>query len=180
MDILADAPLRVLVADDDASARQLLEAFLTQLGFHVQAVTDGDAAWQILQRPNAPRLVLLDWKMPGLDGPEVCRRVRAAHPHGPRYLMLITGHAGASHVIEGLEAGADDFVTKPFDHRELRARIGVGVRVVYGSVHGSRPESAELNSTRPRRARGSPTLTGVKDRGRGHSPNPGASATHPC
>ena len=123
-------PLRVLVADDDDSARRLLEAFLPQWGYEVQSVADGAAAWQVLRGPHAPRLALLDWKMPGLDGPEVCRRVRAAHPEGPRYLVLLTAQASAGNLIEGLEAGADDFVTKPFDHRELRARLGVGSRVV--------------------------------------------------
>lgn len=90
---------------------------------------DGTAAWAILEADDAPALAILDWMMPGIDGVEVCRRARARTPAPPLYIILLTARTDRQDTIDGLGSGADDFVTKPFDAAELRARVGVGVRV---------------------------------------------------
>lgn len=122
--------VRILVAEDDPVARRLLEVTLQRWGYEVVAVSDGMAAWEVLAREDAPLLAVLDWMMPGLDGVEVCRRVRALGRASPTYLILLTARGEKADVVTGLEAGADDYLTKPFDRAELRARLAVGVRVV--------------------------------------------------
>jgi DNA-binding response OmpR family regulator len=121
---------RVLLAEDEAVTRRLLEAGLIRAGFDPVTVPDGQAAWDELQRSNAPQLVVLDWNMPGLDGPEVCRRLRALNKATYTYMVLVTARNAKSDVVEGLSAGADDFVSKPVDPDELRARLRTGERVV--------------------------------------------------
>ena len=119
---------RVLIADDDERPRQLLAHYLKSWGFTVVACRDGLEAAAILEGENAPAIALIDWMMPGLEGVEICRRVRN-HP-GKRhytYIILVTGQ---TEVTEGLEAGADDFVAKPYNVDELRARLSVGQRVI--------------------------------------------------
>ena len=119
---------RVLIADDDERPRQLLAHYLTSWGFHVVDCRDGMEAVRILEADNGPALALIDWKMPGLEGVEICRRIRGRtgrHPY--TYIILVTGESNAA---AGLEAGADDFVTKPYNVDELRARLTVGQRVV--------------------------------------------------
>ncbi len=122
--------MRLLIAEDDSASRRLLQATLSRWDHDVVSVADGEAAWQMLQREDAPQLAILDWMMPGIDGIEVCRRMRA-RPH-PRsiYIILLTTKGKAPDIIAGLQAGADDYVTKPFDRQELRARIQVGVRTL--------------------------------------------------
>jgi DNA-binding response OmpR family regulator len=122
--------VRVLVADDEATTRHLIQGTLRNWGFEVLAVEDGTEALHIMKGPNPPEIVLLDWVMPGVDGLEVCRRLRAALLNAPTYIILITARGGLENVVQGLEAGADDYVTKPFDPRELRARLRAGARVV--------------------------------------------------
>jgi DNA-binding response OmpR family regulator len=122
--------MRILVADDDSVSRLLLETHLRKWGHAPLTATDGTAAWEILQGPDAPTLAILDWMMPGLDGLEVCRRARARTGAPPLYIVLLTARADPQDTIDGLGAGADDFVTEPFDAAELRARVSVGVRVV--------------------------------------------------
>jgi sigma-B regulation protein RsbU (phosphoserine phosphatase) len=121
--------MKILVAEDDPVSRLLLETHLKKWGHEPLTATDGAAAWEIMQREDAPALAILDWMMPGLDGPEVCRRARARTDAPPLYIILLTARAERQDTIDGLGAGADDFVTKPFDAAELRARVGVGVRV---------------------------------------------------
>ena len=119
---------RVLIADDDERPRQLLGHYLKSWGFHVLACHDGLEAVQLLEANHAPSLALIDWKMPGLESVEICRRIRGRsgrHPY--TYIILVTGESNAA---AGLEAGADDFVTKPYNVDELRARLTVGQRVV--------------------------------------------------
>jgi CheY-like chemotaxis protein len=120
----------VLIADDDPVSRTLLTSLLQADGYEVKAVADGAAAWDVLQQPNAPALAVLDWMMPGVDGPELCRRVRGLGGIAPPYLLLLTARDGSDDVVEGLASGADDYVTKPFDRAELRARLQVGCRVL--------------------------------------------------
>jgi CheY-like chemotaxis protein len=121
---------KVLIADDDAVSCKVLEGTLKQWGHEVVAVRDGQAAWDLLKQEDPPRLALLDWMMPGLEGPEVCRRVRALARPVPTYIILLTAKGKSDDVVAGLESGADDYVTKPFDRQELRSRIRVGERVV--------------------------------------------------
>ncbi len=122
--------MQVLVADDDRIAASILARTLTRWGFEVTVVDNGAAAWSHLQAALVPTLAVLDRMMPGLDGAEVCRRVRQEMPNTNMYLVLLTALGSGGDVVTGLEAGADDYVTKPFDVEELRARINVGVRVV--------------------------------------------------
>jgi len=122
--------VRILIAEDDRVSRVLLDACLRKWGHEVQPVGDGTAALELLLRDDAPRLAIVDWMMPGIDGVEVCRRVRACPSDRPLYLILLTARAAREDIAHALGAGADDYVTKPFDPVELRARIGVGVRLV--------------------------------------------------
>src|SRR5579884_953551 len=107
--------MQVLIADDDILSCHRLESLLRRHGFEPVAVSDGEQAWQRLQAENAPRLAILDWTMPGLDGVEICRRVRATPALKGMYLILLTAHDSRQRVLEGLRAGANDYVTKPFD-----------------------------------------------------------------
>lgn len=122
--------LKILVAEDDAVSRRMLEVMCASWGFEVTAVGDGLAAMQALASEDAPPLALLDWMMPGMDGLEVVRRTRSRHPLQPIYIIMVTARGGREDMVRGLLAEADDYVAKPFDHRELRARVQVGARVV--------------------------------------------------
>jgi sigma-B regulation protein RsbU (phosphoserine phosphatase) len=122
--------MKVLIAEDDVTSRMMLKAILTKWGYEVVETSDGDEAWQVLQREDAPRLAILDWVMPGISGDELCRKVRELSPLRPIYIILLTVRRDMADVIAGLEAGANDYVRKPFDREELRARVRVGERVV--------------------------------------------------
>ena len=122
--------MRILVAEDSSVSRFLLETSLKKWGHEPVTTVDGTAAWEALQRDDAPALAILDWMMPGMDGVEVCRRARARKDARPLYIILLTARTDRQDTVDGLGAGADDFVTKPFDAAELRARVSVGVRVV--------------------------------------------------
>jgi len=122
--------MKVLVAEDDPISRQLVRDSLIKWGYEVTVVNDGNEAWKILQHGESPQLVLLDWMMPGMDGVEVCKKVRAK-TNGPYvYIILLTAKGRKEDVVDGFDAGADDYVTKPFNAKELRARVKVGERVV--------------------------------------------------
>jgi len=122
--------VRVLVADDDPLARRLLEVTLTRSGYEVLAVADGVEAWDVLHGQDSPTLALLDWMMPGLTGVDVYRKVREATPRGPIYLIVVTSKGQTEDVVNALRTGADDYITKPFEIEELRARLAVGERLV--------------------------------------------------
>jgi two-component system, cell cycle response regulator len=122
--------VRVLIAEDDLVSRSLLERVLVKWGFEVAVTRDGEEAWQALQQDDAPPLAVLDWMMPGLDGPEVCRRVRGLDAPNPPYLILLTARDSKSDIVAGLEAGANDYLGKPFDKDELHARLEVGRRFI--------------------------------------------------
>ncbi|MDZ7698130.1 MAG: response regulator transcription factor [Deltaproteobacteria bacterium] len=131
--------MNILIAEDDATSRMMLRSVLTRLGYEVVEAVDGNAAWEVLKRPDAPRLVIVDWIMPGMDGLELVRRVRnlpegADGPEtgakGRPYMIMLTSRDKKDDVIAGLDAGADDYLTKPFDPGELRARVAVGERMV--------------------------------------------------
>jgi CheY-like chemotaxis protein len=123
-------PVKILIAEDDVVSRQMLQVFLLRWGYEVVIATDGAEAWRVLESGDAPKLAILDWMMPVMDGIEICRRVRLLPRASPVYLILLTARGGNQDIVRGLDAGADDYVTKPFSREELRARIHVGVRVV--------------------------------------------------
>ena len=123
-------PMKVLIADDDTISVRVLETTLRGWGHEVVVAHDGTTAWEVLQRDDSPRLALIDWMMPGLEGPEVCRRARAQARPVPTYTILLTAKGKANDVVVGLESGADDFVSKPFDRQELRSRMLVGERMI--------------------------------------------------
>ncbi len=122
--------MRILIAEDDRVSRRLLEAGLLKDGHKVIMAEDGEQAWQALQKPPLIPLAILDWNMPGLTGPEICRRARQMKTDQPPYLILLTSRASREDIVSGLRAGANDYVTKPFDFDELGARVQVGERVV--------------------------------------------------
>jgi two-component system, cell cycle response regulator len=122
--------MRVLLAEDDATSRRLLAHILQSWGYEVTPAEDGRRAWEALARPDSPPMAILDWEMPELDGVEVCRLVRAVETASPPYLILLTARTAKEDIVTGLDAGADDFLTKPFHREELRARVEVGRRFV--------------------------------------------------
>jgi phosphoserine phosphatase RsbU/P len=128
--------MKILIADDDTVSRTILEKVLRNWGHEVVAVADGLLAWQVLCSDDYPKLAILDWMMPELEGPEICRRVRKlVHLRKlvrpvPPYLILLTAKGSTEDIVAGLESGADDYVTKPFDRAELQSRIKVGERVI--------------------------------------------------
>lgn len=125
-----ETPLQVLVADDSAVFRVMLQKMLAGWGYDVIAVTDGQQAWDLLRQPNGPRLALLDWMMPGMEGAEVCRQVRAGIRDRYVYIMLLSVRADLEDVVTGMESGADDYIVKPFQVDELHARLRAGRRVL--------------------------------------------------
>jgi sigma-B regulation protein RsbU (phosphoserine phosphatase) len=121
---------RILIAEDHHVSRHLLERNLQNWGFEVISAENGTAAAKILDGPDAPAIAVLDWMMPEMDGAEVCRRVRQQTNRPYIYLLLLTAKSEKEEIAAGLDAGADDYVVKPFDPDELRARLKVGQRVV--------------------------------------------------
>src|SRR5581483_886299 len=111
--------LKVLIAEDDRVTRRMLEVMLSEWGYEVSFACDGLGAWQKLEEQDAPRLALLDWVMPGMDGLEVCRQVRKGAERPYTYILLVTSKGDRQHLLEGLAAGADDYLAKPFDVNEL-------------------------------------------------------------
>lgn len=122
--------MRILVADDESVSRRILQSMLEDWGYSVRVCTDGAVAWELLQRADAPPLVILDWVMPRMNGLEVCRKLRAVSKPYPTYIVLVTSKDQNADIVTGLDAGADDYIAKPFNREELRARVQVGERVV--------------------------------------------------
>jgi DNA-binding response OmpR family regulator len=122
--------VRALVADDDRSTALMLRATLERWGLDVVLAHDGAEAWEILQSDRGVGLAIVDWEMPGVNGPEICRRVRLDVERPACYVLLLTSRNSRTDLITGLDAGADDYVVKPFDPDELRARVHVGLRVL--------------------------------------------------
>jgi DNA-binding response OmpR family regulator len=122
--------MRILVAEDNLVFQWGLRSMLTQWGYDVVVVSDGEEAWRQLQDEEGPRLAILDWLMPGLDGIEVCRRVRATNRTSYTYILILTAKTDSQDLVTAMEAGADDYVTKPFRSAELRARLRAGRRIL--------------------------------------------------
>jgi sigma-B regulation protein RsbU (phosphoserine phosphatase) len=147
--------MKILIAEDDPVSRRVLEATLSKWGYEVMSTSNGREAWEALAAPDAPRLAILDWMMPEMDGIEVCRRARGRTEAGPLHILLLTARGRKEDVIAGLQAGADDYVTKPFDHEELRARVQVGQRIVeLQTMLASRVAEMEEALARVRQLRG--------------------------
>jgi two-component system cell cycle response regulator len=123
--------MKILIADDDPLSRRLLEKTLLQAGYDVLAVPNGMAAAEQLCKQDGPRLALLDWEMPELDGPAVCREVRKKKDQGYVYMILLTSKGLKTDIVTGLGSGADDYLTKPFDSGELKARLRTGQRILH-------------------------------------------------
>lgn len=122
--------MRILIAEDNLTTRRILETILDKWNYDVVSACDGNEAWQKLQEKDPPKLIILDWMMPGINGVEICRKLRRADSVEPMYIILLTARDDKNDIVEGLGAGADDYIAKPFDKDELRARIEVGRRVV--------------------------------------------------
>jgi len=122
--------MKIIIAEDDLTSRKVLSAILKKLGHEVIETINGEEAWRIMEKPDAPRLVILDWMMPVMDGLELISRVRSIRTFTPAYVIMLTTKGEKHDIIAGLEAGADDYLVKPFDQGELRARVDVGKRII--------------------------------------------------
>jgi two-component system, cell cycle response regulator len=122
--------MRILAAEDNPISQSMLRSMLTKWGYEVVMAGNGNEAWRILQSPDAPRMAILDWMMPGQDGVEVCRRLRSKGQEPYTYVLLLTARTDSQDLVEGIDAGADDYLTKPFNSSELRARLRAGRRIV--------------------------------------------------
>jgi len=122
--------MKILIAEDNVTTRRILKTILVKWNYDVVSACDGNEAWQKLQEKDPPKLIILDWMMPGINGVEICRRLRQADHMEVMYIILLTARDEKNDIVEGLGAGADDYIAKPFDTQELRARIDVGRRVV--------------------------------------------------
>ena len=120
----------ILIADDDRMCGRVLQSWLVKWGYEVLAVSNGQAAFDILDRRDPPRLAILDWEMPGMDGPEICRRIRTRVDLPQPYILLLTAREGKEHITEGIRAGANDYLCKPVDANELRIRLSVGLSLL--------------------------------------------------
>ena len=122
--------MRILIAEDDPAFRTLLEDILATWGYDVVVTRDGNEAWQAFMSKDAPQLAILDWKMPGMEGVEVCRKIRKAAEENYTYIILLTSQQRDEELVIGMEAGADDYIIKPFKHNELKVRLRAGRRII--------------------------------------------------
>lgn len=137
--------MKILIAEDESVSRRMLEATVSKWGYEVSLACDGNEAWAKLQQPTSPPLLILDWQMPGIDGIDLCRRIRERKELSSLYVILLTSRDTKKDLVHGLEAGADDYVAKPFDPEELRARLHVGTRVI-GLQHALAERVQELEA----------------------------------
>lgn len=122
--------MRILVADDDALSRKILEDYLTAWGYEVVMVRNGKEAWQVLQDESRPNIAVLDWIMPEMDGVEVCQQLRLLNLPNYVYVIILTSFSDIEAVVKGLGAGADDYIVKPFHPDELKYRLQIGERII--------------------------------------------------
>ena len=152
--------MKVLIADDDAVSRRMIESTLSKWGFEVVSAADGMQAWEMISSSSPPEIVILDWIMPGMEGVEICRRIRKHEQGSERYIfiILLTAKSEVKDIIAGMEAGADDYVSKPFDPQELGVRIRAGKRIIelQNQLRNAKEELLVLSRT--------DSLTGVLNR----------------
>jgi len=122
--------MKVLIAEDDMTSRIILDSVLKKWGFTPVLTCNGKEAWDVMQSKDGPRLAILDWQMPEMNGIEVCQKIREIDTSEPPYLILLTSKDEKKDIVKGLQAGANDFISKPYDNEELQARINVGRRMV--------------------------------------------------
>ncbi|MBF0496649.1 MAG: diguanylate cyclase [Deltaproteobacteria bacterium] len=122
--------MRILIADDNSVTRRMLKSFLAKWGYEVITTKDGDEAWEVLKEDDCPDIAILDWVMPGKEGLDVCRMVRAANKPSYIYIIILTSLGNQDDIIAGLQAGADDYVIKPFNYDEFRCRVRIGERII--------------------------------------------------
>lgn len=122
--------MKILIADDDPVSRRMLESLLKRWGYEVSVTNDGDEAWSALQLDDSAQLAVLDWMMPHMDGIEVCKKIREKNEERYKYVILLTAKNQKKDIVEGLSAGADDYLTKPFDPHELKVRLRAGRRII--------------------------------------------------
>lgn len=122
--------MKILIAEDDSVSRKLLNAHLTKWGYEVIVACDGREAWDILKQTDPPRLAILDWMMPEIDGIELCKKIRRRQREAYTYIILLTAKKQKEDIIAGLDFGADDYITKPFDPNELNSRVKSGIRIL--------------------------------------------------
>ncbi len=122
--------MKILIAEDDLTSRRHLEVVLTKWGYDIVSCSNGKQAWEELQEKHAPKLAILDWMMPEIEGIEICNRLRKLDTQTPVYVILLTTQKEKEDIVKGLEAGADDYIIKPFEPNELQARIRVGCRIL--------------------------------------------------
>lgn len=122
--------VKILIAEDEFTTRMMVQVCLENWGYRVESVTNGTEAWAVLQKPDAPHIAILDWEMPEVDGVEVCRRAKEMEVANPPYIILLTARDSKTDIVRGFDAGADDYMTKPFNDNELRARVRVAERLV--------------------------------------------------
>jgi two-component system, cell cycle response regulator len=122
--------MKILIAEDDPISRRILEATLVKWGYKVMVASDGGEAWEIIQQPESPNLIISDWMMPRMDGLALCREIRNMEKSEYIYFIILTAKGEKRDIIEGLESGADDFLTKPFNQEEMKCRIQIGERII--------------------------------------------------
>lgn len=122
--------MKILIAEDEFTTRMMIQVCLENWGYRVESVTNGVEAWDILKKQDAPHIAILDWEMPEIDGVEVCKRVKEMDCENPPYIILLTSRDSKKDIVKGFDAGADDYMTKPFNDDELRARVRVAERLV--------------------------------------------------
>lgn len=135
--------MRALIIDDDSSSRMLLKAVLERWGYEIFQATDGQQGWNLLSANDPPRLLIIDWMMPGITGPELCQKIANELDRERFYILMLSARGDRQDLINGLEAGADDFITKPWNNEELKARVNVGKRVLTIQEDAARRQKLE-------------------------------------
>lgn len=135
--------MQVLIVDDDSTSRIILQMIVSRWGFETILAENGEQAWEILQSDSSPKLLLLDWMMPGIDGPALCRMISEKMNRERYYILMLTGRGSKKDLVMGLESGADDFIGKPWDNEELHVRLKVGKRILDLQVESLKREKLQ-------------------------------------